>query len=104
MNIIAQRVLKIVTTKTTEVTIPIERPFPDAQDFKCRYKIEWPEGTQQGYSMGIDAIQALILPLHHLAVEINFSGYAKNKQLVWLEPEGGFGLPLPPNLTEKEVG
>jgi hypothetical protein len=83
MNIIAQRVLKIVTTKTTEVTISIERPFPDAQDFKCRYKIEWPEGTQQ---------------------DINFSGLAKNKQLVWLEPEGGFGLPLPPNLTEKEVG
>jgi hypothetical protein len=54
--------------------------------------------------MGIDAIQALILPLHRLAVDINFSGYAKNKQLIWLEPEGGFGLPLPPNLTEKEVG
>jgi hypothetical protein len=71
MNIIAQRVLKIVTTKTTEATISIERPFPDAQDFKCRYKIE-SEGTQQGYSMGIDAIQALILPLHRLAVDINF--------------------------------
>jgi len=73
-DIIAQRVLKIVTTKTTEVTISIERPFPDVQDFKCRYKIECPEGTQQGYSMGIDAIQALTLPLHRLAVDINFSG------------------------------
>jgi hypothetical protein len=104
MDIIAQRLLKTLTTATAEVTISIERPFPNGQDFKCRYTIEWPEHTQHGNSMGIDAIQALILALQRLAVEINFSDYAKNKHLVWLEPEGGFGLPLPPNLTDMEVG
>jgi hypothetical protein len=92
-----------LTTPTAEVTISIERPFPDGQDFKCQYTIEWPEFTQHGYSMGIDAVQALILALQHLAADINFSDYAKNKQLVWLEPEGGFGLPLPPNLKENEA-
>ena len=58
--------LKTLTTPTAEVTISIERPFPDGQDFKCRYTIEWPEHTQHGNSMGIDAIQALILALQRL--------------------------------------
>ncbi|MGH6840622.1 MAG: DUF6968 family protein [Methylocella sp.] len=103
MDIIAQRVLKILKSPTAEVTVSIGRPFLDGQDFKCEYTIEWPEHKQHAYSMGIDAIQALMLALQRLAADVSFSDYAKSKQLVWLEPEGGFGLPLPPDLTEKEV-
>ncbi|MGH6823393.1 MAG: DUF6968 family protein [Methylocella sp.] len=47
--------LKVLKTPTAGVTISIERLFPDSQDVKCRYTIEWPEHTQHGYSMGIDA-------------------------------------------------
>ncbi|MGB8278427.1 MAG: hypothetical protein WCF20_10930 [Methylovirgula sp.] len=100
MDIVAQRAFKLLDQPDTEILLSIEKPLPDGADFRCQYKINWPERTQHGYGMGVDAVQALLSALQNASVDINFSTYARDKKLVWLEPEKGFGLPAPGGQVE----
>jgi hypothetical protein len=94
MDVIASRVYKLLDQPDTEISLSVERPLPEGSDFRCRYEIVWPERTQHGYGVGVDAVQALLLALQNAGADINHSTYAKAKKLIWLEPDRDFGLPL----------
>ena len=86
----------------SDVTVRIFQPEPvhDEPHYRCGFQIEWPSGMKQRYAYGIDAIQALILALDILGAYINTSQVAKEGKLVWLEPGGGFGLPVPRGIED----
>jgi uncharacterized protein DUF6968 len=86
MDVIARRSFQLLDQQNTEILLSIERPFADGPDFKCRYEIDWPGDTQRGYAMGVDEVQALQLALRKAGADINYSTYAIDKKLVWLEP------------------
>jgi hypothetical protein len=83
------------------VEVAIFTPTPDGDDFKCEYRIAWPDNTQVGHAIGIDGIQAIILALRKLGADIYF---AKRGKLVWLEVDRGFGLPLTRGLDTEYIG
>jgi hypothetical protein len=86
----------------SDVTVRLFQPEPDPDEsnYRCRFRIEWPSDTKEIYAYGVDAIQALILALKMLGATINTSQAVKEGRLVWLEPGGGFGLPVPRNIED----
>ena len=86
----------------SDVTVRVfqPEPDPDGPDYRCEFQIEWPSGIKQRHAFGVDAIQALILSLDLLGAYINTSQAVKEGKLVWLEPGGGFGLPVPRNIED----
>ena len=88
--------------RRSEVTVRIFRPEPDPDEstYRCRFLVEWPSKTKNHYAYGVDAIQALLLALQMLGAVIYTSQAVKDDRLVWLEPGGGFGLPVPRNIED----
>ena len=86
----------------SEMAVRIFQPEPEPGEpnYRCRFQIEWPSGIKQRHAFGVDAIQALILALNLLGAYINTSQAVKEGRLVWLEPGGGFGLPVPRNIED----
>ena len=72
----------------------------DGVNYLCRFQVEWPSKTTDLRAGGVDAFQALILALQMLGATINTSEAVKEGKLVWLEPGGGFGLPVPSNIED----
>jgi hypothetical protein len=94
MGEIVTRTFRLSDQPDVEIRLSVEIPISEGLDFRCQYKIDWPEGAQHGHGMGVDALQALLLALKCAAVDISCSKYAKEEKLVWLEMGMGFGLPL----------
>ncbi len=88
--------------RPAEVTVRLfqPEPYPDELNYRCRFQVEWPSKTQDLHAGGVDAIQALILALQMLGAIINTSDAVKEGKLVWHEPGGGFGLPVPRNIED----
>ena len=86
----------------SDVTARIFKPErdPDGPNYRCRFQIEWPSDVKQFHAYGVDAIQALILALNLMGAYINTSQAVKKGKLVWLEPGGGFGLPVPRGIED----
>jgi hypothetical protein len=97
-QIIASRVFTV--TDLGLATVEIFFPMPVGTDVMCEYKITWPDKTKEGHAMGVDGIQAIANVLKRIGAEINFSSYAKNGKLVWLDVGRGFGLPLAKGLEQ----
>ncbi len=86
------------------VKVEIHQPVAVDDDYKCSYTIGWPDREEVGHAMGIDAIQAIFLALQKVGIEIYCSKPAKRGDLIWHEPGGGYGLPLPKNLADLYEG
>jgi len=91
-KIAAQRVLHLVGEHVFDVAITVEIPLPDEVDYKCRYSIAWPDKVFNGYAMGVDSLQALLLALQKIQADILSAGPAKDGSLFWLEAGDGCGL------------
>ncbi len=101
---IAKRIYRIKGEPSTDVVVRIEMPVANGQDYKCSYSIEWPDEHVEGYAMGVDALQSLLLSAQQIGVQIYCLSYHSNRQLIWLEEGEGFGLPLPKNLVDLYEG
>ena len=88
-----------------KVKVEIYRPVEiDEVHWQCNYTIHWPDQKKDWCAAGIDSMQALILAIHQVGIEIYSSDTVKRGDLVWHEPGGGFGLPLPKNCVDMYQG
>jgi uncharacterized protein DUF6968 len=99
--IIAHRRL-ILNGPSGEVEVPVRlfQPEEDGAAWICRYEIEWPSEKRSRYAAGVDSIQALMLALQLIGIEIYTSRYHRSRSLKWLEKYQGYGFPLSPNVRD----
>jgi len=93
---IATRSLVLVEGRETRrVEIVVFAPEPVGKDYNCRYEIHWPAEVWQNHGLGVDSIQALVLALHKIGVDLNSSEAGKEGRLGWFDPGDGVGFPVP---------
>ncbi|MEQ1718571.1 MAG: hypothetical protein ABL907_21735 [Hyphomicrobium sp.] len=92
-QVIARRILNIKDEPEKCVSILLERPVAEGDDFRCNYSIDWSGTVSLGYAVGVDELQALLLAISHLSADIRTSTFAKEGRLFWLEIDNGIGFP-----------
>ena len=104
--LLASRVLKLRGEGgETDIAIRIFAPEMESEGaWGCRYEIDWPEGCHQMTIGGFDAMQALVLALQAIGVEIYTSDYHKTGNLFWDAPGKGYGFPVVPTLRDMLEG
>lgn len=104
--IVAERLFELVEepggAAGAEVRLVVEAPAPDQDDFRCAFRIIWPDRESRGYGMGVDTAQALQLGLQRAHIELLRSAEGRRGALRWLGMED-LGLPLPPGMTAETV-
>jgi hypothetical protein len=103
--LIAQRLL-VLSTSSGEVDVPVRLFQPEPKDgmWICRYEIDCPHATKSHFGAGIDGMQALVLAIRMVGVEIYASDYHKSGSLRWFEPNQGYGFPVTPTLRDLLIG
>jgi hypothetical protein len=86
------------------VPINIHQPVEDEVDWKCEFEIGWPTGVRKGDAFGVDAVQAVLMAMQGIGVELYTSDAHKSGKLAWLEQGAGYGLPVPPNARDLYEG
>lgn len=78
--------------------IRLGRPIlaPEGDCRFCTDEVEGPLTQANVWLGGEDAMQALVLALQGLAVEVEVSAENKARRLAWLQERDDFGLPVPP--------
>jgi hypothetical protein len=103
--IIATRTLKFRNgSGDVEIRIDIFSPERDGNAWKCSYEIGWPHGKWSSYAAGLDSVQAILLALHKIGVEIYFSDYHETGKLFWCAPGTGYGFPVPSSARDVMIG
>jgi hypothetical protein len=96
--IIAARPLVLRTdNRDIEIPIVIHAPEKERADWICRFDIGWPEGKAERWGTGVDAVQALVMALQMIGVEIYSSQHHQSGRLRWLENGQGYGFPVSHN-------
>ena len=83
------------------VVVRFLRPESDRGDYRCDYKIVWPDRERSFHAFGIDAVQALMLAMQMAHVDLLLSPESKAGDLCWLG-ERNLGLPLSPSVTRED--
>ena len=104
--LIASRTL---TWRDGERDVPVEiRIFaPQLQpegSWGCRFEIAWPDRPKDMTVYGFDRMQALVLALQTIGVQIYTSEYHESGNLFWEKPGNGDGFPVAPTLRDLLVG
>jgi hypothetical protein len=101
----AVRELSIVTEKgNVRMAVRILEPQPEDRGWACQYEIDWPGKPRIGAGYGIDGVQALIIAMQKVAVELYASSYHKAGTLVFDRPGNGYGFPMTKNGRDLLVG
>lgn len=100
MDVIAERKFRLKSDASVVITARVYRPLMDGDDFRCDYSIDWPGKSENGKAFGVDSVQALLLAIQRVGVDVYCSDYVKNSDMIWLEEGRGFGLVLPSNLAD----
>lgn len=97
-EVIATRVYEIERPDggVAEVTLSLgrPRPVPDEEDWFCPYRFAGEGGARISCAFGVDALQALVLALNMIAIELHASEEAKAGRMTWLG-QSDLGLPFP---------
>ena len=103
--IIAHRRL-VVADPSGDIEVPVRLFEPEQDDgmWICRYEIDWPSRRKSYFGAGIDGMQALILAIRMIGVEIYTSEYHDSGTLRWDEPGRGYGFPVPGSLRDLLIG
>ncbi len=99
--LIAQRRL-VVSSPSGDQDVPVRLFRPEQNDgaWICRYEIDWPNEKWSRFAAGADSVQALILALQKIGIEIYTSSYHQSGSLRWLERQSGYGFPVPSNVRD----
>ncbi len=98
---IASRQLKLhLPTQDIDISIRIFLPAEDNDSWRCPYEIDWPDGKKSSAAVGVDSVQAILLALQKIGIEIYTSDYHKRGQLTWFEPNQGYGFPVTKNVRD----
>lgn len=85
--------------------IRIYQPDKEVRTWYCRYEIDWPDEKMRVMrSGGHDALQALVLALHMIGVEIYVTEYHDEGRLRAFETEQGYGFPVSSAIRDLAVG
>jgi hypothetical protein len=103
--LIAVRKLK-ARTESQEVSVEVRlfKPTNDEGMWICNYEIEWPTRIKKSSGAGADAIQAILIALQKIGIEIYTSPYHENGELSWFLPGRGYGFPLSANVRDLLIG
>jgi hypothetical protein len=104
MQIAHRRLTTSTELGDTEVSIRLFKPEESDGHWVCRYEIDWPSQKQSSFAAGIDSIQALLLALQKIGVEIYTNAYHESGSLKWFEPTQGYGFPIVHNLRDLLIG
>jgi Protein of unknown function len=93
--VIASRTLTMeVDGRELDVPVTVHAPVDQADHWCCEFAIGWPDKPKRGKGNGIDAVQALLIALEMIAINLYSSEAHKQGRLKWDEPHGGYGFPL----------
>ena len=99
--IIATRLLVLNSgNREADILIRIYAPEKAQVDWMCRFDIGWPEGKAERWGTGVDAVQALVMALQMVGVEIYTSHHHKSGRLRWLADGEGYGFPVSNNARD----
>jgi hypothetical protein len=103
--VIAQRRL-VISDPAGDKDVLIRLYQPEGQDgaWSCRYEIDWPGRARSSYAGGADSMQALMLALQKIGIEIYTSSYHESGSLKWTEPNRGYGFPVGFNVRDLLIG
>jgi Domain of unknown function (DUF6968) len=104
MQIAHRRLMASSALGDTEIAIRLFKPEESDGAWICRYEIDWPSRKQSSFAAGIDSIQALLLALQRIGVEIYTSAYHQTSSLKWFEQMQGYGFPIAHNLRDLLIG
>jgi hypothetical protein len=96
-SVIAERRLTLSGRSTVSVFIGKPEPFPDGNGFYCPYQIVGFGNERIRRAGGEDTVQALLLALKMIGVDLYTSQEARNGLLTWDagSGEGDLGFPTP---------
>ena len=86
---IAQRTF---TVDGRDVICSFFAPVPDEDCYRCRYEIEWAEGTKSRSVAGEDTVQALLLAMQEVHTNLLAARNNGQRQVMWLD-QLHLGLP-----------
>jgi len=90
--------------RAINILVRISAPEKAKVDWICRFDIGWPEGKIERWGTGVDAVQSLLFALQMIGAELYASSEHKSGRLEWLEPDRGYGFPVPDNIRNLLVG
>lgn len=101
----ASRTLKLRGPQSdADIQISVFAPERDGNSWTCRYEIDWPGEKQSSSASGFDSMQALLLALQKIGIEIYCSDYHKSGNLFWDNDRKGYGFPVPANARDLLIG
>lgn len=101
----ALRTLKCRTaTGLADVLVKLYTPEQDDRAWRCPYEIAWPHGVWASAGWGVDAVQAVLLTLQKIGIELYSSEYHERGELYWEQPGQGYGFPVVPSMRNILVG
>jgi hypothetical protein len=89
------------------IPIPIRVFAPKESEphgWVCHFEIDWPEGKVTRWAAGYDSVQALVFVLQMIGAEIYGRDEHKSGNLMWLEPDTGYGFPVMNIIRDLLVG
>lgn len=86
------------------IEIRIHKPTPKDGCWACAFEIDWPEGTKAMSGAGVDALQALVVSLQMIGVQIYTSSYHHDGALRAYEGQDGYGFPVSRNVRDMLIG
>jgi uncharacterized protein DUF6968 len=103
--IVAQRVPKFhIGDREVDVPVRIHLPVDKNDHWQCDYEIDWPAALRKSAARGIDSLQALLMAMHKIGVEIYNSDAHRSGKLRLDRPGGGYGFPLPREIRDLYEG
>lgn len=97
LDVIALRILEVEGGPNFQIRLGRPKLAPEGNCWFCHYEIADPLTKRKGRSGGEDAMQALVLALNMLAVDVEVSEENGLGRLSCLGSKD-FGLPVPPVL------
>jgi hypothetical protein len=87
--------------KAEGVIVRFLRPVVDEEDYRCDYKIIWPDRERTFHGFGVDEVQALISAMQNAHADLLSTAESKAGLLTWLGARD-LGMPLAGSLTAKD--
>jgi uncharacterized protein DUF6968/uncharacterized protein DUF3658 len=93
--VIARRTLTMeVDGRDVAVPVTLYAPVDKTDHWCCEFEIAWPDKPKLGKGNGLDAVQALLIALEMVGINLYSSDAHKQGKLKLDEPHGGYGFPL----------
>jgi hypothetical protein len=101
MTTAMQRILRLRDgAEFSEVTVSIFWPEQRGNSWFADWAIHWPDRDRKGSAGGSDAIQALLVALSLVGVELNCSTEHEAGRLSWADDWSGYGFPVPNGMRD----